>query len=125
MSDPIGALVAAALADDATTALVGAHGYGSELPAAAAELMPMRCFVIAPSGGVNLFGGSEIEARTICVDLKAYAATSGEADQARDFVGRRLRSIKRAVFAGPLIPGVPFPGGFPPPGDRDGQRPQP
>src|SRR3546814_6692912 len=84
MSDPIGALVAAALADDATTALVGAHGYGSELPAAAAELMPMRCFVIAPSGGVNLFGGSEIEARTIRVDLKAYAATPGEADPVRD-----------------------------------------
>lgn len=124
MTDPIGALVAALLADPATTELAGNDIYGSELPAGVAERMPVNAIVIAPSGGVSLTGASKAEADTLRFDLFAYAATPREADQLRATAAQRLWSIERETIGGTLIHWVNRAGGFAQARDRDGQWPQ-
>lgn len=123
MSDPIGALVAALLADGDTTDLAGDDVFGGELSGPILDGDPKFALVVAPSGGVSLTGNSELPVDTQRVDLQAYGATAEEANRLLPIAARALVAIDRQLLAGTLITSVKRAGGFGLARDRDSQWP--
>lgn len=111
-ADPIGALVAAMLADTDVAAIAGTRGFGGELPAEETALMPRAAFVIRASGGVPLMGGSFIEAEAQRVDVYAYGKTQRQASQLGELLALKLRRLQRKVIGGTLIQWVNSAGGY-------------
>lgn len=124
MSDPLGAMVAALLADAPTAAIAGTDVFGGELSPDVLARMPTSAILLVPSGGVSLTGGSSAEVDGQRLDLFAFAGTPGDANRLRATAARRLQMIEREVFAGTLIHWVNRAGGFALARDRDGQWPQ-
>jgi hypothetical protein len=110
--DPIGALVSLLLADSDVAAIVGARGFGGELPPAETASMPRAAFVIKASGGTPLTSGSSAEVDAQRVDVYAYAATALLAGKLADLIGLKLRRIERKVVSGTLIYWVKSAGGY-------------
>lgn len=111
-ADPIGALVSLLLADSDVAAMVGARGFGGELPAAETASMPRSAFRITASGGTPLTSGSFAEAEAQRVDVYAYGATPALAAKLADLIGLKLRRTERKVSAGTLIHWVKSAGGY-------------
>jgi hypothetical protein len=111
-ADPVGALVAAMLADSDVAAMVTTRGFGGELPPGETAAMPRAAFVIRASGGVPLLGGSYVEAEAQRVDVYAYGKTQRQASQLADLLGLKLRRIQRKIVSGTLIHWVNSAGGY-------------
>jgi hypothetical protein len=111
-ADPIGALVAALLADADVAAIVATRGFGGELPAEETAAMPRPAFVIRASGGVPLTGGSFVEADAQRLDVYAYGRTQRQASQLADLIALKLRRIRRSIIGGTLIHWVNSAGGY-------------
>lgn len=111
-ADPVGALVAAMLADSDVVAMVGTRGFGGELPPGETADMPRAAFVIRASGGVPLLGGSYVEAEAQRVDVYAYGKTAAQAAKLADLLGLKLRRIQRRIVNGTLIYWVNSAGGY-------------
>lgn len=111
-ADPIGALVAAMLADVDVAAIVGTRGFGGELAPAETRLMPRSAFVLQASGGVSLSAGSFAEVDAQRVDLFAYGKTPALAGNLADLIALKLRRMERSTVNGTLIHWVKSAGGY-------------
>ena len=123
MSDPIGALVAALLADGDTADLVGTHVFGGELTGPILDGAAQYALVVGPSGGISLTGESNLPVDTQRVDLQAYGATAQEANRLLAIGTRALTAIRRQTLADTFILRVNRAGGFGQARDRDNQWP--
>ena len=123
MADIITAIVDALNADLAVAALVGAHGYGEELPNEAVKLMPRGAFVVRPSGGAPFQPRSKVNAEAQRFDLVCYGATPYEADRLRRTASPVLLGVERRLVGSVLIHWVQSAGGYLTGRDRDGKWP--
>lgn len=111
-ADPVGAIVAILLADADVAAIVGARGFGGELPASETPSMPRACFVVRASGGASLTAGSYAKHDALRVDLFTFGETPGAAGSLADLCSLRLRAVRRQVAAGTLVHSIKNAGGY-------------
>lgn len=123
MADIITAIVYVLKAEAAVAALVGAHGYGDELPAGIVPDMPRHAFVVRPSGGVPFQPSSKVALTAQRFDLVCYGPTPFEADRLRRIAAPVLLGIDRRLIGSVLVHWVQSAGGYLTGRDRDGQWP--
>lgn len=110
--EPLAPIRAMLLADAGISAASDGRIFVGEIPKNEAKHMPRPALLIKASGGTSLTAGSDVNHDTQRIDLFAYAATPRDAAHLQQLASRRLRLLKREVFAGALLHWAQQAGGF-------------